>query len=420
MMIEVVFMVAIFLIAYAYCGYPLTVYALSIVFPRLVRRAEITPKVSMIIAARNEERDIATKLENTLALDYPASRLEVIVASDCCTDRTDEIVQGYATRGVLLYRQAEHYGKTVAQRRAVKMASGEILVFCDATTRNAPDALRKLVRSFADSEVGCVAGQLVYVDDDATAVGQGCRSYWSYEKFIKSCESQLNSLIGVSGCLYAVRRSHFAQLTQDLIDDFVIATEMHLCGLRTVYEPEAIAAENTNKRGRDEFRMRVRVIEQTLTALHRYRAVLNPWGHGLFAFQMLGHKVLRYCVPMLLLVALVSNALLMGRSEIYQYAFLAQSALYAAALFGWIADRLKLRIGPLALPYYFVLANTASLIGTLKFLSGSGHVVWTPVREANSLIKRGAVVTGAASPSGAEAGRALPLGDLQQMEMNNK
>lgn len=417
MMLEVIFLTAIFLIAYAYCGYPLTVWALSRLYPRPVRRAEITPRVSMIIAAHNEERDIAAKLENTLALDYPANRLQIIVASDCSTDRTDEIVQGYAGRGVLLYRQAEHYGKTVAQRRAVKLASGEILVFCDATTRNAPDALRKLVRAFADTEVGCVAGQLVYVDDDVTAVGQGCQSYWSYEKFIKSCESRLGSLIGVSGCLYAVRRSHFAQLTQDLIDDFVIATEMRLRGLRTVYEPEAVAAEKTNKRGRDEFRMRVRVIEQTLTALHRYRGVLNPWRHGLFAFQMLGHKALRYSVPPLLVVALASNALLLGRAEIYQYAFVAQAALYGAALAGWVASRLKLRVGPLVLPYYFVLANTASLMGTLKFLGGGSHVVWTPVREAGSSIQR-EMIEGNAGSAGTGAGR--QLGGLQRLEINNE
>jgi cellulose synthase/poly-beta-1,6-N-acetylglucosamine synthase-like glycosyltransferase len=388
MMLAVIFFLAIFLTAYAYAGYPLTVCALSRLFPRPVRRAEITPRVTMIIAAHNEEQDIAAKLENTLALDYPADRLEVIVASDCSTDRTDEIVQGFAGRGVQLYRQAEHHGKTVAQRRAVKMASGEILVFCDATTRNAPDALRKLVRPFADPEVGCVAGQLVYVDDEETAIGQGCQSYWNYEKFIKSCESQLNSLIGVSGCLYAVRRSHFAQLTQDLIDDFVIATEVHLQGLRTVYEPEAMAAEKTNKRGRDEFRMRVRVIEQTLTALHRYRAVLNPWRHGMFAFQLLAHKALRYSVPLLLLVALASNALLLGRHEIYQYALIAQLGFYAAAVCGWIANRMKLRVGPLALPYYFVLANAASLMGTLKFMIGGSHVVWTPIRDAGTAIQR--------------------------------
>jgi cellulose synthase/poly-beta-1,6-N-acetylglucosamine synthase-like glycosyltransferase len=407
-MLEVIFIAAIFLVVYAYGGYPLTVCALGWLFPRPVRRAEITPKVSIIIAAHNEERDIAAKLENTLALDYPADRLEVIVASDCSSDRTEEIAREYAGRGVRLYRQAEHHGKTVAQRRAAKMASGEILIFSDATTKNSPDALRKLVRAFADPEVGCVAGQLIYVDGDKTAVGHGCRSYWDYEKFIKSCESRMGSLVGVSGCLYAVRQSHFAHLTQDLIDDFVIATEVHLQGLRTVYEPEAVATESTNKRGRDEFRMRVRVIEQTLTALHRYRAVLNPWRHGLFAFQLLTHKALRYAVPLLLVLALVSNALLAGRGDIYPYALLAQAALYGAAMVGWIAARMKLHVGPLALPYYFVLANAASLVGMFKFLSGGGHVVWTPIRDAGSSIQRTSA-----------AGTGRPLGNLQQREATN-
>ncbi|HMX28902.1 MAG TPA: glycosyltransferase family 2 protein [Blastocatellia bacterium] len=405
-MLEVIFFGAIFLIAYAYLGYPATVYVLSRLFPRAVRRATITPRVSFIIAAHNEERDIAAKLDNTLALDYPADRLEIIVASDCSSDGTEEIVRGYADRGVRLFRQEERHGKTVAQRRAVRMASGEILVFADATTRNAPDALRKLVRAFADPEVGCVAGQLMYVDGETSAVGQGCRSYWDYEKFIKASESRLNSLIGVSGCLYAVRRSHFAQLTQDMIDDFVIATEMHLAGLRTVYEPDAVAMEDTNKRARDEFRMRVRVIEQTLTALHRYRAVLNPWQHGWFAFQLLGHKALRYGVPLLLPAVFISNALLLGRDEIFQHAFLAQAALYGAAAAGAIANRLNLRIGPLALPYYFVLANAASLMGVLKFLTGGSHVVWTPIRETGAAVRQAS----ATAPA---------LGKLQQPEAAN-
>lgn len=388
MVLQVIFILMLLVVLYAYVGYPLTVYVLSRLFPRPVRRADITPKVSLIIAAHNEERDIAAKLENTLALDYPTARLEIIVASDCSTDRTEEIVSEFAERGVRLYRQVERFGKTVAQSQAVKQATGEILVFSDATTKYAPDALRKLVRSFADSEVGCVAGQLVYVDGAQTAVGRGCSSYWNYEKFIKSCESRLGSLIGVSGCLYAVRRSNYVRLTQDLIDDFVIATEIHLRGLRTVYEPEAVAAERTNKHGRDEFRMRVRVIEQTLTALHRYRAVLKPWRHGLFALQMLGHKALRYCVPVVLIGLLLVNALLINHAAIYGWTMLAQLALYEAALIGWLASQRGYRIGPLALPYYFVLANAASLVATIKFLTGDGHVVWTPIRETGATSQR--------------------------------
>ncbi len=155
MLIEAIFIIAVLLTAYVYLGYPAAVYALSRLMPRPALKAAITPKVSLIIAAHNEERDIAAKLENTLALDYPKEKLEIIVASDCSTDRTEEIVGGFAGRGVRLYRQAEHFGKTVAQNQAVKMSSGEILVFSDATTRYEPDALSKLVRSFADPRVGC-------------------------------------------------------------------------------------------------------------------------------------------------------------------------------------------------------------------------------------------------------------------------
>ena len=380
---KVVFIAAIAGMAFIYVGYPALMLALSFVFRRPVRRADITPRVSVIIAAYNEERDIETKLNNTLALDYPRDRMEIIVASDCSTDRTDEIVRGFKKRGVILHRQPDRFGKTVAQHRAVKVSSGEILVFSDATTMYEPDAVRKIVRSFADPEVGCVAGQLIYVDAAASAVGKGCRSYWGYEKFLKRCESQVDSLIGVSGCLYAVRRICHARLANDMIDDFVIATEIHLQGLRTVYEPEAIAMEDTNRRAKDEFRMRVRVIKQTMSALRRYSMALNPFRHKMFAVQMITHKLLRYAGPLLLIAALVSSGMASGSVEWLRLAFLGQLALYGAAVVGWVGDRLKIKLGPLAIPYYFALVNVASFVAFLKDLRGKTYVVWEPNRDAD-------------------------------------
>src|SRR5262245_25773924 len=184
---QIAFIAAIAVMAFIYAGYPALMFALSLVFRRPVRRADITPRVSVIIAAYNEERDIQAKLKNTLALDYPRDRMEIIVASDCSTDQTDEIVRRFGRSGVILSRQPVRFGKTVAQHRAVKVSSGESLVFSDATTMYEPDAIRKIVRSFADPEVGCVAGQLIYVDAATSAVGKGCRSYWGYEKFLKRC-----------------------------------------------------------------------------------------------------------------------------------------------------------------------------------------------------------------------------------------
>src|SRR5215475_6604231 len=342
---QVVFIAAIALMAFIYVGYPALMLALSFVFRWPVRKADITPRVSVIIAAYNEERDIGAKLKNTLALDYPRDLMEIIVASDCSTDRTDKIVRKFGKRGVILHRQTDRFGKTIAQRRAVKVSSGEILVFSDATTMYEPDALRKIVRSFADTEVGCVAGQLIYVDAAASAVGEGCRSYWEYEKFLRRCESQVGSLVGVSGCLYAVRRICHARLANDMIDDFVIPTEIQLQDLRTVYDPEAIALEDTNHRAKDEFRMRVRVIKQTMSALGRYRAVLNPFRHNMFAFQMIAHKLLRYTAPFLLIMALVASGLASGSVQWLRLAFVGQLALYGAAVIGWIAERLRIKLG---------------------------------------------------------------------------
>jgi cellulose synthase/poly-beta-1,6-N-acetylglucosamine synthase-like glycosyltransferase len=390
--VQAIFIVAVAMIGLIYIGYPMLIFVLSRLFAFPVRQAEITPSVSFVIAAYNEEKDLAQKIENTLALDYPREKLEIIIASDCSTDRTDEIALGYTGLGVYLHRQPERAGKTVAQNRAVQISAGEILVFSDATTMYGTDALRRIVRNFADPAVGCVAGQLIYVDRTSTAVGRGCRSYWGYEKFLKSCESQLRSLIGVSGCLYAVRRSCHAKLASDMIDDFVIATEIHLQGLRTIYEPDAVSTEDTNNRARDEFRMRVRVMEQTMSALDRYRQVLNPFKHGMFAIQMICHKLLRYTLPVWLLMALITSALLMRGSDFFTLVFLLQAVFYALSFAGYLGERFKLSHRLLSLPYYFVLVNVASLVAFLKYVRGEAHVVWDPVRTGADPLRTGEVV----------------------------
>lgn len=380
---ELIFFGSIALVAYTYAGYPLLAFALSRLRSRPVRCADVTPAVSVIVAAYNEERDIGAKIEQTLALDYDRAKLEVIVASDCSSDRTDEIVRGFAGRGVVLCRQPVRLGKTAAQNAAARVARGEVLVFSDATTVYEPGALRKLARNFADPRVGCATGHVVYVDPARTGVGRGARSYWGYEQFLKRCESRFNSLVGVHGCQYAVRRSAYRELAHDMSSDFVIASEIRLQGLRTVYDPEAISFEDTNVRGRDEFRTRVRMIEQTMSALHRYRAVLNPFRHGLYAVQMISHKVLRYVVPACLALAFLSNAALVGSSSVFAAAFAAQAAFYLAALAGWAIERAGFRLGPLALPYYFAIANGASLVAFVKFVRGQNHVVWEPIRGTN-------------------------------------
>src|SRR6185503_16546077 len=242
----------------------------------------LTPRVSMIITAYNEERDLPAKLENTLALDYPRDLLEIIVASDCSNDGTDEIVRTYAGR-VRLVRQSQRLGKTAAQNLAVENALGKILLFSDATSLYQPDVVRALVRNFADPTVGTVAGRLIYVDQSQSSIGSGARSYWNYETFLKRQESLVCSLIGASGCLYAVRRSAYRELHNEACSDFIICTEMVEQGLRAVFDPEAVCFEETNRRSNKEMQMRVRVITQTFADLWRHRSMLNPFRSGFYA-----------------------------------------------------------------------------------------------------------------------------------------
>jgi glycosyltransferase involved in cell wall biosynthesis len=366
---------------YTYVGYPLLLVLISKLRWREVVRADWMPGVSVIITAYNEERDLASKLENTLSLDYPPEKLEIIVASDCSGDRTDEIARSFAARGVILHRQPERLGKTAAQNAAVERARGEILLFSDATTLYRPDVLRVIVRNFADPTVGCAAGRLIYVDPAQSSVGRGARSYWDYEVFLKERESGICSLIGVSGCLYAVRRSAYVPLYHEACSDFLIATKMVEQGLRAVYEPAAVCTEETNSRVRKEMRMRVRVIAQTYTDLWRHRSMMNPWRSGFYAVQLVSHKVMRYLVPIFLLVLLAASAALAPRSSFYALVLIAQAVCYAAAAAGWLLERAGKGAGPLAFPQYFVLANLAALIAFYQFLRGERYARWEPIRE---------------------------------------
>jgi cellulose synthase/poly-beta-1,6-N-acetylglucosamine synthase-like glycosyltransferase len=263
---EAVFWLSAAAFFYTYAGYPLLVLIVSRLRGRDVRRAGLEPNVTVIITAYNEERDLGLKLENTLELDYPPEKMEIIVASDCSTDRTDEIVLSFASRGVRLLRQPERLGKTAAQNAAVLEAKGEIILFSDATTLYQPDVLRVMMPNFADPSVGCVAGRLIYVDPSSSNTGQGARSYWEYETFIKRHESRACSLIGASGCLYGVRRNAYVPMYPEACSDFLIATVMVEQGLRAVFEPEAVCTEETNHRSNRELSTCVSLLRPSQTS----------------------------------------------------------------------------------------------------------------------------------------------------------
>lgn len=378
---EIVFWLSAVALFYAYVGYPILLLVLSRLRPRTVRRADFTPRVTLIITAYNEEQDLAAKLENTLALEYPENCLEVMVASDCSSDRTDEIVRGFASRGVQLHRQPQRLGKTAAQNAAVEQATGEIIVFSDATTFYQKDVLLTMMPNFADPTVGCVTGRLIYTDSTQSSVGHGARSYWGYESFLRQHESSVRSLIGVCGCLYAVRRSAYRPLYHEACSDFVIATKMVEQGLRAVYEPTAICTEETNVQANKELTTRVRIITQTFADLWRNRAMMNPLTSGFFAVQLLSHKVLRYLVPVFLMAILGSSAVLASSSILFAFVFAGQVGFYVAAAMADLLERSGLHSRLLAIPHYFVLGNLASVIAFYQFLRGERYIRWDPIRS---------------------------------------
>ncbi|MEO7660035.1 MAG: glycosyltransferase family 2 protein [Pyrinomonadaceae bacterium] len=369
-------------LAYVYAGYPLLVFLVSVLFPKTINRKNIEPSVTVLITAFNEEDAIREKLANTLRISYPKDKIEILVASDGSTDRTDEIVREFADRGVKLFRQEGRVGKTATQNAAVDAATGEIILFSDATTAYADNILQFVLPNFADETVGCVAGRLIYFDDESSNVGKGAQSYWNYETFLKAAESRACSLIGASGCLYAVRKAAYEPMYPEACSDFLICTNIYRKGLRSVFAPAAVCFEATNRISEHELRMRVRVISQTLTDLWRNRDMLNPFKSGFFAIELISHKVLRYAVPLVLFLILASSILLAASSTFYKSVLIAQAVFYAFAFIGWILERAGKPISILAMPLYFVLANLASALAFYKFLRGETVARWEPIRQS--------------------------------------
>jgi cellulose synthase/poly-beta-1,6-N-acetylglucosamine synthase-like glycosyltransferase len=375
-----VFWICCALLIYSYALYPLLVGVLAKRIGMPVVGDDVLRRVTIIVTAYNEANCIRTKLDNLAGLEYPREQIQLLVVSDGSSDATEEIAAGYEVRPVRVLRVDGRQGKTACQNAAALAADGEILVFTDATTRLQADAVRAMVSKFADPQVGCVGGRLEYVSDVANMTGSGGEAYWSYEIRLRVGESALGSLIGVSGCLYAVRKSAYRPIDPGLISDFAIAMKMQEQGLRTVLAPDACCYESTLEDGTRELSMRVRVGVRSLNALVRERRFLNPVKYGRFAWQLWSHKVLRYASPFLWIGALTTNIVLLNYHVAYLVMFVGQCAIIAAGVAGFIFQDRKRDLGLLTKPYYLVLTNLASLIAALRYLRGERMVVWTPVR----------------------------------------
>jgi len=381
MLVETGFWVCLALLIYIYAGYPIAMFLLGRIRGRDVLKADIVPQVNVLIAAFNEEKEIERTITNKLSQDYPADRLKVIVVSDGSTDHTDAIVQNLVERSegrLQFLRQEPRQGKTQALNMAVAQVSAEILVFADANSMYATDALRRLVRNFADPSVGYVTGQMVYTNPDGTGIGEGSGAYMRYENLLRALETRVGSVVGVDGGIDAVRRDLYVPMRPDQLPDFVLPLNVVEQGRRVVYEPDAKLYEAALAVAADEFRMRVRVSLRALWALHDKRNLLNPLRYPLFAWQLFSHKVLRYGAFIPLIGLVVFNALAARIHPFYVGFLILQVLAYGLAASGQWLSRSPTVASKLLAPYYFVILNVACAAALWKFVNRQKMVTWKP------------------------------------------
>jgi cellulose synthase/poly-beta-1,6-N-acetylglucosamine synthase-like glycosyltransferase len=384
-MAEVFFWCAALLLLHTYFFYPLFLVAIDGVAQafhnfrsgQAVRRrrdenAKLAPTVSLVVAAYNEASCIQPKLENSLALKYPAERFEVLIGSDGSTDGTNEIVQQCTDRRVKL-SAAARAGKTTVLNRCIPMAHGDIIVLSDANTMIEPEAIEKLVRHFEDPDVGAVCGKLRLYNPTKKDYEES--AYWNYESLIKFYEGKRGAVVGANGGLYAIRRRLFTQLPPStIVDDFVIPLRILEQGYKVVYEAEAVAHEETTEDYGKEFGRRARIAAGNFQSLKMVPGLLLPTA-GFPAFAFWSHKLLRWCAPALMAAALVANLFLLD-SVFYRVTLFAQAMFYALAYLGkaGVLKGTGRRIASIA--YYFVTMNMAIVVGFWRFLRNAQKAAW--------------------------------------------
>jgi cellulose synthase/poly-beta-1,6-N-acetylglucosamine synthase-like glycosyltransferase len=360
MIVKVLFWSSLGAVVWTQLGYPLVAALLARLRSRPVRTSDLTPAVSLIVAAHDEEDVIERRLENLLALDYPPEQLEIVVASDASDDRTDELVEKVAAREprVRLLR-CPREGKVAAQNRAVRETKGEILAFSDANAQWQPDALRKLVRNFADSEVAYVCGSSVYETADGTN-REG--TYWRFEGWLRANESRLGSITGGIGAIYTVRRSDYVDVDPRFGHDLALPYLMVQRGRRAVYDPAALASEKPSRDIEDEYRRKVRMFEHCWLIVLRGKMLrgLGPT----YLLEILSHRHLRYASGLLHLVLLGSSLALVTSGVVYQVALGAQLGLLLAAASG------------VGIARYYVLVTWATVVSLVRYLRFGVPAVW--------------------------------------------
>jgi len=370
---EFSFWVSGLLIVAVYAGYPLSLGLFSKLFRRKIDKADIFPTVSLLVAAYNEEDVIEEKIKNALALNYPKEKLEILIGSDGSTDRTNEIIRRYAHEGVRLLAYTPRQGKVSVLNRSIPQIQSEITVLSDANTMYDPGSIKKLVRNFADASVGVVSGDVI-LKSDYLYFGKSEGVYYRYERYLQEMETQNGCMVGVDGAMYAIRTPLFQPPSNNIIlDDFVISMNIAREGHRIVFEPEALAYETGSLSTLDEFKRKIRVIAGAIQALKQREGLPKIWRQPCLTFQYVLHKLLRWTIPLDLLLVFMANLVLLD-NPIYQTLFFIQVFFYLLAILGTFSN-IEAK-GLVALPFYFCMVNLAALLGIIKGFANLQSVTW--------------------------------------------
>ena len=394
------FWFSIFMIFYAYFGYPLCLFVISVFKRRSnlntyeVASEDYKPSVTFIITVFNEESRIREKIEGTLSQDYPKEKLEIIVASDCSTDSTDDIVQSYGKQHVKLVRSPDRKGKENAQKFAVDISTGEIMVFSDVSTTLKSNGVSNIVKNFKDPTIGCVSSEDRFVDEDGKISGEGV--YVKYEMILRNIESKVNTLVGLSGSFFAARSEVCEDWAVDLQSDFSTLLNSIKLGLRGISDPNSIGYYKNVTDEKKEFNRKVRTVLRGISVFAKSLSLLNPIKYRLFSWQLFSHKLCRWLVPFFLIIAFASNILIRFSSIYFLIILILQIAFYTLAFFYFHQVTRQLRSSThkpvnnepsafycqlLKFPYYFVTVNAAILVAWWKYIKGERATFWEPSKR---------------------------------------
>jgi len=377
---EYLFWICLGLIAFTYLIYPLFIFFIASFFPqRKMTYLEDYPEVTMVIAAYNEEAVLEEKIKNCLAIDYPQDKIRFLFGSDGSTDKTNKILAS-APSQIQSRIFPERGGKIRVLNKLLPEIEDELVVFSDANSMYHPKAVQLLVHHFGDADVGGVCGNLNLVNPSRAPGGTGEGIYWRYENMIKGAEGRISSVISANRAIFAIRPALFEPLPENVVvnDDFSITLSILRQSKRVIFEPYAIAEENTSPDMVSEYKRRIRIACLNFNAFPDLVTFLRP-KYGLTALALFSHKILRWLVPFFGIGTLISNILLFDQGGLYPLVLSGQALFYLFAFFGFLGDQYFDHSGPFILFYYLMMMNAAQVVGLWRSLTKTQKFAWERV-----------------------------------------